>query len=528
MHTKNSDAICAKLTDTADWLGRGLAEQARELSLILKPQLDPLSKKFDRSLQREGFDRHCRSTLARVSPLAAARVVLARKPLQSFFKDVETAGRELARRHVALRDVTRALQLCDSILDGSIPSDYTWAREQLSFCTVLALNSAYSEVYEAESRIFSELFHLEVNSSNLDVLYRRFIELLTENCGAAAGHLFLLNEDGRHWRLAASTAKAASAKTLAILPVKSAVRKGVSQARKITRPSMLFDAGWENKYSSLWSIPFPENGVMQFAFTRNRELLPRELEMLITAGERCQFAARKTRLLEDIALREDQLRKLAIRMLMVEENERRRISRELHDDAGQSLVVIRLQMEMIEQALPEGTEERDRLAEARDITEKTILDLRRLIGDLSPAVLEQLGLGAALRQLAHRFRERYQSVVRLYTSHLPPMDTNFQLVIYRLVQECFSNIAQHSHAKTVNISLAAVDRVLKLNVEDDGVGFDVESALDSKECFGLVGIRERVGVLGGTISITSTRKDGEKRGTRKKTGTVIEIELPIP
>ena len=98
---------------------------------------------------------------------------------------------------------------------------------------------------------------------------------------------------------------------------------------------------------------------------------------------------------------------------MVEENERKRISRELHDEAGQSLVVIRLQMEMIEQSLPPGSEERERLGEARDITEKTILDIRRLISDLSPAVLEQLGLGAALRQLVKRFSTRYPCRVRL-------------------------------------------------------------------------------------------------------------------
>jgi len=91
-------------------------------------------------------------------------------------------------------------------------------------------------------------------------------------------------------------------------------------------------------------------------------------------------------------------------MLHVEEMERRRISRELHDEAGQSLLCIRLQMELIEQALPESESElRSKLGEARDLTERTILEMRRLISALSPAVLEQLGLGAALRQLINRF-----------------------------------------------------------------------------------------------------------------------------
>ena len=108
------------------------------------------------------------------------------------------------------------------------------------------------------------------------------------------------------------------------------------------------------------------------------------------------------------------------------------------------------------------------------------------------------------------------------------MDANFQVVIYRLAQECFSNISQHSEATTVNISITAADRVLRLNIEDDGIGFDVETALGRKDCFGLVGIRERVAVLGGSVSIYSTRKEGSKSSHRKKSGTVIEIELPIP
>jgi signal transduction histidine kinase len=350
---------------------------------------------------------------------------------------------------------------------------------------------------------------------------------MAESCGAAAGHLFLLTDDGKHWQLVASTAKAASSKTLAIVPAPAASQHALLQAKRVTQKALVLDLGWQKRDRCVWSIPLGGGSVMQLAFDADRELLPRELEMLGAAAERCQTAAQKSRLLEGIALREEKLSKLAIRMLMVEENERRRMSRELHDDAGQSLVVIRLQMEMIEMTLPEGTEARERLAEARDITEQTILGLRRLISDLSPPVLEQLGLGAALRQLVNRFRERYPCQILLEAGQLPQMETNFQLVIYRLAQECFSNIYEHSEAQAVNVSITSADRVLRLRIEDDGVGFDVEAALDRKDCFGLVGIRERVAVLGGTISIVSTLKVGEKRSTRKKTGTVIEIELPI-
>jgi signal transduction histidine kinase len=286
----------------------------------------------------------------------------------------------------------------------------------------------------------------------------------------------------------------------------------------------VIDPGWKKRYPCVWSIPLSSVGVFQFAFAEPRVLLARELEMLSVAADRCHSGSQKTRLLEEIAQREERLAQLAIRMLMVEENERRRISRELHDDAGQSLVVIRLQMELIEQSLPEHTEARERLAEARDLTEKTILDLRRLIGDLSPAVLEQLGLGAAVRQMANRFRARYPSHVVVDVGQLPQLDRNFQLVIYRLAQECLNNISQHSKASRVNISVGRVDKVLSLRIEDNGTGFDVEQALERKESFGLTGIRERVAVLGGSFSVSSTRKQGGS----KRTGTVVQIELPIP
>jgi two-component system, NarL family, sensor histidine kinase UhpB len=185
-------------------------------------------------------------------------------------------------------------------------------------------------------------------------------------------------------------------------------------------------------------------------------------------------------------------------------------------------------MELIEQLLPPGSEERERLAEARDITEKTILDVRRLISDLSPAVLDQLGLGAALRQLVNRFRKRYPCQVDLDVGQLPHLDSNFELVIYRLAQECMNNIAEHSAATTVNILVSAADRVLRLRVEDNGFGFDVEHALERTDSFGLIGIRERVAVLGGEVDFISTRKEGQSTRSKKKCGTVVRIELPIP
>jgi signal transduction histidine kinase len=296
------------------------------------------------------------------------------------------------------------------------------------------------------------------------------------------------------------------------------------------KPGLELDQRWKRQFKTTWSVPIHEReriaGVLQFGFKEaGAWLLPRELELLSVAAERCLRAADRARLLQNLAERETRLQALATHMLQVEEMERRRISRELHDDAGQSLVCIRLQLELTEGEVPEELAEiRQSLAEIRLLTEKTILDIRRLISDLSPAVLEQLGLGAAVRQLVNRFRKAYPCSVRLHVGKLADVTQKVQIVTYRLLQECCNNIANHSQAVNVNISVTSADRVLKLNVSDDGVGFEVEGALAKHKSFGLAGMRERVALLGGRFSIRSEPKGSKPRSR----GTEIQIELPIP
>jgi len=220
--------------------------------------------------------------------------------------------------------------------------------------------------------------------------------------------------------------------------------------------------------------------------------------------------------MEDLARREQQVRELGEHMMQIEEEERRRISRELHDEAGQSLLCIRLKLELLGKAAPADL--RRPLAETRELTERTIGEIRRIIAALSPAVLEQLGLAAALRQMANRFRGVYPGRVRLHLpARLAELPRETAIAAFRLIQECFNNIAKHSQASTVNLSLHSTDRVLRLNVDDDGIGFEVKTALEKQGSFGLTGMRERVALLGGKLEIVS----------RPRRGTRISVELPI-
>jgi signal transduction histidine kinase len=309
------------------------------------------------------------------------------------------------------------------------------------------------------------------------------------------------------------------------------------------------DSVWSGSGPTIWSVPLTGGndtwGVLQFSFDKEFEWLPRERELLAVAAERCWMAIEKARLVEGLAAREEQVRQLAEHMLHVEEAERRRISAELHDEAGQSMLCIRLQIEMLEAELPDSlAAQRQKLREVRNTTEHTILEIRRLIAALSPAVLEQLGLGAALRQMVNRFRQVNAARVRQAFSGLEELPKKTEMIVYRLVQECFNNIAKHSNADAVNLSVVTADGYLKLIVDDNGVGFNVEEALARRDSFGLSGMRERVALLGGTFQIESNLGVSTKRLQdaavetagmqtlrRKSTrgrGTKIQIALPLP
>jgi glucose-6-phosphate-specific signal transduction histidine kinase len=141
-----------------------------------------------------------------------------------------------------------------------------------------------------------------------------------------------------------------------------------------------------------------------------------------------------------------------------------------------------------------------------------------------------------LRQLVNRFRRLHPIRVKLQLSRLGRLPQHTEIIVYRLVQECFNNIAKHSGASGVNISVSSADGWVRLAVEDNGVGFKVEEALARKDSFGLSGMRERVALLGGRFEIRSHPSsgstkagDGSRWKDRKKSGrgTKILIRLPV-
>lgn len=555
--------ISPELADAADVLSDQLRVHLHRLATYLLPHADTLDRRFlaklkSKHAQPVQFEPKIRAALASITPGAAARILASGQPPLKFIEQVEYNGRRLAKLNLPPSSIVEALQEYDRLLTPMLrkllPNEYAnfqWVREQLHFCVILTLNNAYYQVREAETQAFYELFRVELESRNLDELLRRFLNALVQVCHADAGHLYLLNDKRTAWMLRAQAqTRGRDQPSLVQVPNGRARMRILAHSRQMEPKNGnlrngLLEPGWRDRFQTVWSIPLATGGrtagVMQFGFSKAYEWLPREQELLAAAAERCLMAAEKARLVEDLAAREEQVRQLAEHMLHVEEMERRRISRELHDEAGQSLLCIRLQMELLEGNIPaEYSEWIGKLREARDLTERTILEMRRLIAALSPAVLEQLGLGAALRQLVNRFRRLHPIRVKLLLARLRRLPQHTEIIVYRLVQECCNNIAKHSGATNVNISVSSADGWVRLAVEDNGVGFKVEEALARKDSFGLSGMRERVALLGGRFEVRSFPRRGflnefstgpssERSVDHNRTGrgTKILIRLPV-
>jgi signal transduction histidine kinase len=535
------------LAETAAGLTQQMQAHLAWMARTLADRWVALDRKFRKRLKELGYSAAQAASLVEITPGAAGQMLAAGRSLSDFLEQVQYRGRRLAKLDLAPAQVVAALREFDLLLDkegasrfGSRDADLRWARNQLHFLVVLTLNDAYYVVREAESQTFYGLFRAQTESRSLDALWERSLHILTAFSGAAEAGIFVCQPDGT-WVAAAG------------LPDWKGEAAEVTRTalRRLARPCLLeaggrgqdciLGPGWRETYVSVWSVPMLEEGqlrgVLQFAFPRRYEWLPRELALLEDAAARCWEAAEKARLLEELAERERQIRRLAEHMVEIEEAERRRISRELHDEAGQSLLYTRLQLEMLEQQAAVGDPAlRAKLRELRETVEHSILEIRRLIGALSPAVLEQMGLAAALRQLAARFRQVHPAEVRVQIPRKLELPRRMEIIIYRLVQEALNNAAKYSRASHVNLSVETADGVLRLSIEDDGVGFDVKEALSRQECYGLSGLSERVALLGGVLEVESVRKSGESQEAEpagrdaggKRHGTRIRVMLPLP
>jgi signal transduction histidine kinase len=218
-----------------------------------------------------------------------------------------------------------------------------------------------------------------------------------------------------------------------------------------------------------------------------------------------------------LARRQSELAALSSRLMSVQEEERRRLSRELHDELGQSLTAVMAYLWLVERQPPEDEVAlRARIGEARHLVSKTLSAMRELSQLLRPSVLDDFGLVPSLDGHLKAFAERHQIAISFSADDLPErLPAEVEVALYRITQEALTNVARHAEASRVRVRLAAEAGELRLEVEDDGVGLPRDNG-QTRSGTGLVGIRERARALGGTVAIQS------------ESGTRLTVRLPFP
>ena len=228
-------------------------------------------------------------------------------------------------------------------------------------------------------------------------------------------------------------------------------------------------------------------------------------------------AANRNRVEEELRNSQAQLRALAAYQEFIREEERKRMARELHDESGQLLASVHISLSEMEGELS-GASQR-KLAEVRDLLTQIEEHLRNLSHELHPTILDDLGLYSALQSLTEKVSARSRIEINLEGRPNSRLHPTVETSLYRIVQEALNNAVRHGQATTVSVRLYQENGLVHCCIEDNGVGFDVPAALTRTggESLGLVGIRERVEALGGTLKIRSAPNQG----------TELCVEIPV-
>jgi signal transduction histidine kinase len=239
---------------------------------------------------------------------------------------------------------------------------------------------------------------------------------------------------------------------------------------------------------------------------------------LVALGQQVGAALENADLYTRLHDRTLELARLSARMVQQHEDERRRLSRELHDETAQVFSAVKMELGLLRDGV--GPAQSDRLDRALELIDTGIRSIRSVTNDLRPSLLDDLGLLPALRSLVADFGARSDIQVALTApTALPPLSKDAELALFRALQEALSNVRRHADARNVDVGITADVAVVRIQVDDDGRGPPASGVdqLEREGHMGLAGMRERISALGGSVRF------GRSRGR----GAALEIVLPV-
>ena len=260
-------------------------------------------------------------------------------------------------------------------------------------------------------------------------------------------------------------------------------------------------------------------GFFGFESRTSKILSRQELHLLGSLGNLLGNAIENTKLMETIRQHRYELRRLTEKLFQGQEEERRRIARELHDEAGQSLTAVKLGLDRLEQKVPaENIALQNDLKDIRKMLIRTSSEIKHLSYRLHPTLLSDLGLEPALRLYFKEIADHSNLDIHFNMIGFDRrMDKDLETALYRFSQEALTNTLKHSGAETFNCKIIKSYPNLIFTADDDGIGFDGKIENQDKRSLGLIGMRERTLLLGGTFQLKG--RPGE--------GVRIRIEIPL-
>ena len=254
------------------------------------------------------------------------------------------------------------------------------------------------------------------------------------------------------------------------------------------------------------------HGVLSLFSLRPRRMGPWERQLLTAIGHQVGIAIENIRLFEQVFSAQRRLRQMAQQVVSAQEEERRRLSRELHDEAGQALTALRIGLQLIRSDLPAGSELlQQRLGEAIGLAETTMDEIRNLAQNLRPPALDAVGLSATLEGFCRDFAERTRLTIDYHGTELSPLPEEVNICLYRFVQEALTNVAKHAQATHVQVALRSDAEAIHLLVQDNGRGLGKNwPASRRSPGIGLVGMHDRLDLLGGWLEIESQPGEGTR------------------
>ena len=245
------------------------------------------------------------------------------------------------------------------------------------------------------------------------------------------------------------------------------------------------------------------------------------MRLLTSLADRATVAIMNAELYDQLRRNKKEMEILSEARVQAQEEERRRIAREIHDGLGQMLTAIKFNVEILEDNVGVSEEERKRIQDIKGLLDNVMTEAREISYNLMPSVLVDFGLASALQLLTEEVSRRNNLTVAFHSwGFTERLDPPLEIGLYRIAQEALNNVVKHAHAKEVAVQIVRDETNIRLTIEDDGEGFELRNlsvTRAGKRGMGLPSMRERVLSFNGTLSIDSTPLHG----------TEIAVEIPL-